>query len=224
MASPKLRRLRNLLLAATLTGCGLWLTGAALWQLGKTAVFVHESVVVTGTVDDVRQRPFESWSETLGAGNWSMPGDISYQPMVTFLLPGGIHATRYDLPPDNEDYTTGESISIISPPDKPGKARINRWKFLWGASCLRLGVGVTLSLIGYGLLHRLRGKRPAKPKAPEQAKNSSPAKPPRKRKSTATAEDKPAPRRRKKAEGDPAPKKPRSRKKKAAPQQGELPL
>ncbi len=159
MASARARHLRNTLLALALLGGGLWLAGSALWQLGRTAVFVHKSVVVTGTVIDVRQKPFESWSETLGNGNWSWPGDTSYQPIVRFTLPGNIDAIRLDLPADNEDYHTGQAISIISPPGQPGKALINRGKFLWGASCLRLGAGTILTLIGYAMWRRLRGNR-----------------------------------------------------------------
>ncbi len=228
MAPPKIRRLRNMLLTAALTGYGLWLAGSALWQLGKTAVYVHESVVVTGTVIDVRQRPFETWEETLGKGNWSMPGDISYQPLVRFTLPGGIDAIRLDLEADNVDYRTGQPISIISPPDKPGKAHINRWKFLWGASCLRLGIGTVLTLIGYGLLCRWRGKHQST-SAATAPKGHSPAKAkaPRKRKSPNTGST--GTRRTKKAEsstanGEAKPKKPRSRKKKSEMQQAELPL
>ncbi len=250
MASPKIRRLRNLLLTAALLCYGLWLAGGAVWQLGKTAVFRHESVVVTGTVIDVRQRPFESWQETLGHGNWSMPGDVSYQPHVRFTLPGDIDAIRLDLPADNKDYTIGETISIISPPAQPGKAQINQWKFLWGASCLRLGIGSTLTLIGYGLLRWQRGKRrstgAAEKAAPAAKRRSSPAqqqetpaeekpkpKKPRKRKSTsepaAEGSSTRRPRRRKKEEstaegGEPKPGKPRSRKKKAEPVQGEFPF
>ncbi len=240
MASPKLRRLRHLLLAFALTGYGLWLAGSALWQLGRTAMFVHESVVVTGTVVDLRQKPFESWEETLGRGNWSMPGDVSYQPIVRFTLPGDIDAIRFDLDADNVDYRKGETVSIISPPGQPGKARINRWKFLWGASCLRLGIGTLISLIGYGLLCRLRGKgpagassatSPARRNASPQKAAASPAKPraARKRKSPAADGSSPAPRRRKKAEssaaeGEAKAKKPRSRKKKSEPRQAELPF
>ncbi len=250
MASARTRHLRNLLLAFGLLLLGLWMAGSAIWQLGRTAVFVHESVVVTGTVYDVRQKPFESWSETLGQGNWSWPGDVSYQPFVRFMLPGGIYASRLDLEADNIDYTIGQDISIISPPTQPGKARINRWKFLWGADCLQLGIGSLLALIGHALLKRLRNRRPTKAapaaKAEKNAKSaprrSSPAaeeaaapapkpKPPRKRKnSSAASNGSSSSRRRKKAEAadtsaNATPAKPRrSRKKKSDPQQGELPL
>ncbi len=236
MASPRLRRLRNYLLTLAILGLGLWLAGSALWQLGCTAVFVHESVVVTGTVTDMRRRPFESWAETLGRGNWSWPGDVSYQPTVRFTLPGGIDAIRIDMDLDNVDYETGQQVSIISPPGQPGKAHLNRWKFLWGASCLRLGVGGVLSLIGYALLRRLRSQRPAAP-APDRrhptparqaAAEPAPPRTTRRRHSSGNGTT----RRKKKAENTPAeptakapPKKPRrSRRKKSELQQAELPL
>ncbi len=226
MASPRTRRLRNLLLALATLGLGLWLAGNALWQLVQTAVFVHESIVVTGTVTDMRRKPFESWSETLGKGHWSMPGDASYQPTVRFTLPGGINAIRIDMDVDNVDYQKGQTISIISPPGKPGKARINRWKFLWAEPCLHLAAGTLLSLIGYGMLRRLRAGHMAtaapgrKAAAPRQARRKSGGS----RSSTGST-----PRRRKKAEAAPAAtatsaKPRRSRKKKAEPQQAELPL
>ncbi len=237
MASPRTRRLRNYLLAFCLLGSGLWLSGTALCQLVRRAVFVHEAVVVTGTVIDVRQKPFEGWAETLGVGNLSWPGDVSYQPIVRFTLPGGIDAIRLDLEPDNVDYRTGQEVSIISPPSQPGKAHINRWKFLWGAACLRFGVGALLALIGYALLRRLRGHgkgRAGTTKAPpapaRHEATSAPAKPrtPRKRKSSAAADNTSTPRRSKKAEGaatESAPAKPRrSRKKKAQEQSPKLPF
>ncbi len=236
MASPRIRRLRNYLISLATMALGLWLAGSALWQLARTAVFVHESVVVTGTVLDLRQKPFESWAETIGQGNWSMPGDISYQPIVRFTLPGDIDAIRLDLEADNEDYRIGDTISIISPPGQPGKARINRWKFLWGASCLRLTAGALLTLMGYGLWRRLRGRRPAAP-APARAQKPAArqpepeAKAPARRRKSASAEGGSTPRRRKKSESssstqETAPKKPRRRssKKKAAEQSPELPL
>ncbi len=222
MPAPRTRRLRKLLLSLALLTLGLWMAGTALWQLGRRAVYVHEAVVVTGTVIDVRQKPFESWSETLGKGNWSLPGDVSYQPIVRFTLPGGIDAIRLDLEADNVDYRTGQEVSIISPPAQPGKAHINRWKFLWGASCLRLGAGSFLALIGYIMLRRLRGGHPAATaSAPARRAEATPAKPARRRKSTSGAEGT-TPRKRKKAEtgpNAPAPKKPRRSKKKAAQEQ-----
>ncbi len=232
MASPRTRRLRNILLSLCLLGMGLWLAGTALWQLGRTAIYVHEAVVVPGTVIDVRQKPFESWSETLGQGNWSWPGDVSYQPHVRFMLPGGINAIRLDLEADNEDYRIGQEVSIISPPSQPGKAHLNRWKFLWGANCLRLGTGALFSLIGYALLRRLRGKRRAAAKSASTTSTSANTPARRKRKSASTAAEagSPTPRRRRKTQADapaeaPAPKKPRrSRRKKAQEQSPALPL
>ncbi len=240
--SPRLRRLRNAFLALALTGCGLWLAGGALWQAVQTAIYVHKSVVVTGTVIDVRQKPFESWSETLGKGNWSSPGDVSYQPIVSFQLPDGINAIRYDFAADNVDYRIGDGISIISPPGQPGKAHINRWKFLWGATCMQLGLGALLGLMGWYLLRRMRGKRPAQAASPAKAATPTPAanhkaanppaptaaKAPRKRKSASGTTPAPStPRRRKKAaSSSPAdtPKKPRRSRKKSDTEQMELPL
>ncbi len=230
-------RLRYAAISAALLLLGLWLAGSALWQLGRTAMYVHESVVVTGTVVDVRQKPFESWAETLGKGNWSCPGDISYQPIVRFTLPGGINAIRLDLAADNVDYNLGQEVSIISPPTQPGKAHIYRWKFLWGAVCMRLGVGALLTLTGYALLRRLKGKSPAAarnngksaPRAPRQEPASAPTKTPRRKKSGSATGT--TTRRRRKADDStsdaPAatPGKPRrSRKKKAQEQSPELPF
>ncbi len=227
MASPHPRRLRKLLLSFCLLVCGLWLGGSALWQLGKTAIYVHESVVVTGTVIDVRQKPFESWAETLGTGNWSWPGDVSYQPIVRFTLPGGIDAIRLDLEADNADYDVGDAISIISPPTQPGKALINRWKFLWGASCLRLGIGTLLALMGYVLLKRLKGSAPARSAKPTQQAEAErrPARRSRGSRQAGERNTSSTPRRRKKAEssGD-APKKPRRSRRKKDGEQLELGL
>ncbi len=233
MASARVRRLRNYLTALAALGLGLWLAGSALWQLARTAVFVHESVVVTGTVIDVRQKPFENWSETLGEGNWSMPGAPSYQPIVRFTLPGGINAIRLDLPADNADYQLGQDIRIISPPTQPGKARIYERKFLWGASTLRLMVGSLAALVGFILLRRLRGRRSEATSAPSPALQSADAqrKTPSRRKSSANSAPASGSRRKKKEasnshdEAEP-PKKPRcrSRRKKAAGQSPELPL
>ncbi len=234
MASIRTRRMRNLLLAIACSGLGLWMSGTSLWQLIQTAIFVHESVVVTGTVIDVRQKPFESWNDTLGKGNWSWPGDVSYQPIVRFTLPGGIDAIRLDFAADNVDYHTGQEISIISPPDKPGKAHINRWKFIWGASCLRLGVGSFLAIIGYALIKRLKGSAPAKAAKPAKTTQAEPERRPARKSSggrkTGERSASSTPRRRKRAESSAnnsteAPRKPRRpRKKKAETQQGELPF
>ncbi len=232
MLSPRLRRLRHMLLILSLLGMGLWLAGSAIVGLAGTAIFVHEAVVVPGTVIDVRQKPFESWAETLGNGNLSWPGDVSYQPHVQFLLPGGHHVKHHDLVADNVDYDLGQQVSIISPPSRPGAARLYSWKILWGADCLRLGAGSLFTLVGYALLHLHRGKRPSaapgKQKAPTKkapvAKqtDSAPAKRPRQRKSPSGT-----PRRKKESpgSGEAAPRKPRrSRKKKAEEQTPELPL
>ncbi len=224
---PPRHRLRYAAAALALLLLGLWLAATALWQLGKVAVFDYKAVVVPGQVVDVRQKPFEDWSETLGEGNLAMPGDVSYQPWVRFTLPGGISAFRADLPADTQDYAVGQMLDIICLPDNPASARLNKGKFLWGAGSLRLGAGVILTLIGSILLRRLKGRRPAapaadapKPKQQGKGKKKSP---------DAPKGGSPAPRRRKKADipatGDTAPKKKRSgsRKKKQA-ESPELPL
>ncbi len=223
--SARRRPLKYRFCALALCLLGLWYAGSALTGLAHTAIFVHEAAIVEGTVGDVRQKPFDSWADTLGKGNLSWPGDVSYQPIVNFRMPSGLAVWYANLDADNEDYHKGQMVSIIVPPDSPGKARLNRWKFLWGADCLRLLAGALLLLPGW---YMLRQPRPAlkqeKPRRhPAPARKTAPDTPSGRapEESFALTPEPPAPRRksapRKRkttADGEPkAPRSPRSRKK-----------
>lgn len=148
--------------------CGLYCMGLALWRLAQTAVFFHESITLTGLVIDVRQNHFNSQLEALAHGNMSWSGDISYQPIVAFIMPGGITIPRRDMPDlDNTDYTLGQQVEIITLPHDPNTAHIKKWKFLWGGHCLLLGFGVLSSLPSWLLIrycpykHKIKKQRQA---------------------------------------------------------------
>lgn len=154
---------------------GLYCVGRALWNLSQTAIFAHEAILLQGTVADVRQNHFQSQIEPLAHGNLSWAGDVSYQPIVTFVMPGGIRIPAHSMPDlDNADYRIGQSVEVITMPHDPNQAHIHKWKFLWGGDCILLGAGALLGLIGRLSLRR----RPAKRQAPAHTAKAKAAMPP----------------------------------------------
>ncbi len=151
--------------AILLFAFGLWQLGLAIAGLARTAVFVHEADVAKVVVNDVVQKPFESWEETLGAGNLSWPGDSSYRPIVRFTQPDlpsqlrrNLETDEVKLEADNVDYQRGQEVEVIYHPEDPTQAHLHRWKFQWGGSCIRLAVGALLLGAGW-LFWKLRRAR-----------------------------------------------------------------
>ena len=211
-----------MLMTALYFGC------LAIWNLSNTLLYVHEAVTLTATVRDMRQRPFESFTEALSYGNLPWNGDIAYTPILSFTMPAGIpiraHVAR-DL--DNTDYKIGEQVEIITPPYDSNLAHINKWKFLWGADCMRLLLALLLGVPSWLVLFPRKKRCKAAPKAKKPASSQSstsrkqqPAeRAPKKKQSAASSDSTSTPRapRKKKQQSSESPEKPRrSRKKKAA--------
>ena len=158
---------------------GVFYTLQALWGMCRTAMFMHESVVVPAIVTDIRQRTFESTTEALRHGNLSTAGDTAYQPIVAFRLPSGIGFNKFEInTPDNEPYTIGQQVELITYPYNPNvpehatwqpeAVRVYKAKFLWGGDALLLLFSLTISGIAWLLLHRRA------PRATAQQKSSAP--------------------------------------------------
>lgn len=146
---------------------GILLTCLALYKLLRTAMYVHESVVVTATVTDVLQKPFESTGEALSHGNLALGGSTSYQAIVRYTVPSGLVIDRMMTDADDTDYTVGQQVEVITPELDPSRAHIYKWKFIWGSNCMLLGSGAISLLLWLAL--RDRKPRPA-PQAPAKAK------------------------------------------------------
>ena len=217
---------RRGILAAMLIG-GLYCTGLALWNLGCTALYHHKAVILPATVCDVRQRPFESWSEALRYGNLPWDGDIAYKPILAVTMPNGIRIRALTLPDlDNQDYRMGEQVELITHPYDPNQAHVHKWKFLWGADTMLLGLGALLAVPSWFILfpRRKRKGAPAPKRAPREQQR--PARQQQRRPQPAQheepftlANDTPEPRkprapRQKKAAYSDAPAKPRAPRKK----------
>lgn len=172
------RRANRLLLVL-----GLLLTVFALYKLVRTAIYVHESIVVTATVTDVLQKPFESTAEALEHGNLAMGGSTSYSPIVRYTVPGGLVIDRMMTDADDTDYTVGQQVEVITPALDPSRAHVNKWKFIWGWECMQLGTGVLMTLLGFALKERTTksqdNKRPRKQTSRKRQNTASAA--PRKR-------------------------------------------
>ena len=126
---------------------GLYAAGMGLWQLGNSAIFVHEAVVIPGVVVDVRERPFEDITEMLAHGNLPWEGAVAHQPHVRYDFAGlsRVDQTLPDL--DNHDYNRGEAVEIILHPQQPHQRHINKFKFVWGEHLIMLGLGLCLLLL-----------------------------------------------------------------------------
>lgn len=184
------RRANRLFLIA-----GILLTALALYKLVRTAMYVHESVVVTATVTDVRQQPFESTLQALQNGNLAMGESTSYQPIVRYTVPNGMVISRLMTDSDDCDYTVGQEIQVITPALDPSQAHIYKWKFIWGWECMQLGAGISLLLLWLAL----RERKPASPAAQEAKPRRKPAakKKTTSKKNTSTTPRKRSPRKKK---------------------------
>ena len=184
------RRANRLFLIA-----GILLTALALYKLVRTAMYVHESVVVTATVTDVRQQPFESTLQALQNGNLAMGESTSYQPIVRYTVPNGMVISRLMTDYDDCDYTVGQEIQVITPALDPSQAHIYKWKFIWGWECMQLGAGISLLLLWLAL----RERKPASPAAQEAKPRRKPAakKKTTSKKNTSTTPRKRSPRKKK---------------------------
>lgn len=147
---------------------GLYCGCRALWNLSNTLLYAHEAVVLPAVVVDVRQRPFESFNEALRYGNLPWDGDISYRPILRFTMPAGIVIRAYTAPDlDNSDYSAGEQVEIITHPHDPNQAHVYKWKFLWGADCMLLGLGALIGIPAWFKLfpRKARAKSTRTPRA-----------------------------------------------------------
>lgn len=160
----------------------------ALWNLGLTAIYVQESVVMPAVVTDVQQKPFESISEALKAGNNPFTSSTAYRPIVQFKLPNGLIINRMMQDPDNEDYTVGQQLEVITQPLDPTQAHVNKWKFLWGGDCMLLSFSLLMILTGSLLRDKKKAPRKEDTKRPTKASarksGSNAARKPRKKSST----------------------------------------
>ncbi|MBQ6941747.1 MAG: DUF3592 domain-containing protein [Akkermansia sp.] len=141
---------------------GILLTVFSLYKLLRTAMYVHESVVITATVTDVLQKPFESTGEALSHGNLALGGSTSYQAIVRYTVPSGMVIDRMMTDADDTDYTVGQQVEVITPELDPSRAHINKRKFIWGSNCMLLGCGIISLLLWLGLKER-RAPAPAAP-------------------------------------------------------------
>lgn len=186
------RRANRLFLLA-----GVLLTLGALYQLLRTAMYVNESVVVTATVTDVRQMPFESTAQAWQNGNLAWGGDTSYLAIARYTLPNGMVINRLMTDADDTDYTIGQQIEVITPELDPSQAHVYKWKFIWGWECMQLGAGALALLLWLALRER-KAKAAAAPasRAPRKKSGSTGR---RKKAATEAAPRKRAPRKKKQA-------------------------
>lgn len=216
-----------------LLACGAYMVLTALWGLCKTAIYIHETIPVTGTVTDLRQRPFESTKEALSSGNLSTGGDMAYFPIISFTYENGAVIGNQPIQtPDNRPTPIGSTIELRAYPYDPAKPETwqphglkpNRAALLWGGDAICLLIGLTLAGIAYLKLISRRTPRPVKTHHKKQTKTApktqkAPApKPVQEEPFTLSAEPEPVQKKRTRKPADPnAPKKPRTpRKKKEA--------
>ncbi len=170
---------------------GILLTIFSLYKLLRTAMYVHESVVVTATVTDVLQKPFESTGEALSHGNLALGGSTSYQAIVRYTVPSGLLIDRMMTDADDTDYTVGQQVEVITPELDPSRAHINKWKFIWGSNCMLLGCGIISLLLWLRLKERgVSAPAPSTRKSKGRQKKSSKAAPAAPRKRTASKKKK----------------------------------
>lgn len=171
---------------------GLYCTALSLWHLGRTAMYVHEALTLPGTVIDVRQSHFDTQLQPLRYGNLSWAGDVSYQPIVAFDMPGGIRIRQRNMPDlDNEDYQLGQAVEVITLPHDPNQSHIHKWKFLWGGDCLLLSAGLLLGLPAWLILRYCPYTPKARPQTarPAAMAASAPATQPAKAAPTTVPQD-----------------------------------
>jgi len=158
-------RIKRFLLRVGLLLLGVYCCGYALWNMGKTAIFLHESTVVTARVVDMVQFPFDSYAQAMAHGNLPWDGETAYQVTLDFTLPKDpvpIPISNMQMPDlDNRDYNIGQEVEILVSPTDPERAHLYRLKFLWGADCMLLLLGLVMGGTGYLLLRRRKRKSPA---------------------------------------------------------------
>lgn len=236
MVLNKKRIIRRLIPLLLLAG-GVYMVLTALWGMCRTAVYVHETIPVTGKVIDLRQRPFESTTEALSGGNLSTGGDTAYFPIVSIQFDNGATIAKLALKDaDNVAPVIGTPIELrtypydpsapAATPWSPEDVHPNRASFLWGGDALGLLFGLSLVGIGYLVIKPRRGKAPrkqpkqaAKPQqkpAPAPQKKAAPAPMPAEDTPfTLSAEPEQPKKKRTRKPADPnAPKKPRAPRKK----------
>ena len=126
---------------------GLYAAGLGLWQLGASAVFVHEALTLPGVVVDVRERPFQDYWEALSHGNLPWEGSVAHQPHVRYEF-AGLPRVDDSLPDlDNADYDRGQAVEIILHPRNPHERHLNKAKFIWGRPLVQLGMGLIMLLL-----------------------------------------------------------------------------
>lgn len=156
---------------------GVYCCGYALWNMGKTAIFLHESTVVTARVVDMVQFPFGSYAQAMAHGNLPWEGETAYQVTLDFTLPTepvAIHIPQMQMPDlDNRDYSIGQEVDILVPLTDPARAHLYRWKFLWGADCMLLLSGLVMGGTGWLQLRRRRRKSPAAPRHSTPKRNKT---------------------------------------------------
>lgn len=184
------KKLLRILLGVVLMAGAAYGTLSSLRGLCLTAMYVHESIPVTGAIIDIRQRPFESFQEAFDSGNLSCSGDMAYFPIVSFAFENGAYIHRLDLTvPDNEPCRIGDAIELRtypynpaapdSPPWRPEGVRPNRASYLWGGHLLYLAVSLICGTLAWLMLRPKRSQTPtpkvkphspSKPAAPKKTK------------------------------------------------------
>lgn len=156
---------------------GGYCAASALWELGNTALYVHRAIVLPGTVTDVRQRPFESYTEAWVYGNICAAESTAYQPYITFTLPAGITINKAMPDLDCDDYALNQTVDIITHPHDPNQVHVYKAKFLCGWSLMKLGVGTLLILpfIIHGHKRRKHKQSGTKSSPPTSTHHNKPA-------------------------------------------------
>ena len=162
---------------------GIILSCLAVYKLLRTAMYIQECVVVSATVTDVIQKPFETTGDALKNGNLALGGATSYQAIVRYTLPNGLIINRQMTDADDTDYAIGQQVEVVTPELDPSKAHINKWKFIWGWECMQLGAGAVLLLLGFLLSERKTAseKNAKSGKSPRTNKKKTPGNKPAKR-------------------------------------------
>ncbi len=178
-----------------LLGLGGYGSISALIGLGRTAIYVHESVTVSATVTNYTRRPFASAKEALASGNLSIGGDPAYFPHVSFRFDNGIPISDFKLStPDNEPCQLGDSIEIRTYPYNPGKEEQAQWRpegvrpnkaaLLWGGDTLLLIFSLTLASLSWLKIKKSHRKTKAAKPAKENKTTTKPKRQATQRKQT----------------------------------------
>lgn len=171
------RRLLPLLTALFIMGLGLYLSALSFWRLVQTATFMRTSSTVIAVVEDVRQRPFDSFSEALTHGNLAWGGSTAYQPIVAFTIADGrrVHIALPDL--NSDDYTLRSELEVRVPLQDFTKAREYRNSALWGGPMADLVIGLLCAWLGLILLkiRKRTAQRMAQRKASPASREAAPS-------------------------------------------------